>query len=294
MSAGMSENRLASALAVDSPICGIPSANSKRFIGTRRRSSTPASRFWIALSSSSPFFFVGFLGVGRRRLGAALRRERLAPGDDRRLQRFEVEPEQVGGLAHEPGLEQHLDIGLAEAFEVEAVARDEVLQPLHPLRRADQPAGAAAHRIGLARARVDLAHRPAAAGGAGLGEREWLGLGRALVEPMSITLGITSPARTTYGVADADVAAVADRLSVAADALHVALVVQRRVRHDHAAHRHGPQFARGFSEPVRPTLMTMSSTTVVASWAANLCASAQRGERDTKPRRLWRPRSSTL
>src|SRR5918911_451707 len=62
----------------------------------------------------------------------------------------------------------------AEPLDVEGVARDEMLQPLDGLRRADEAARAAAHRVLLAGAGVDLAHRMAAAGGAD--GREHVGL----------------------------------------------------------------------------------------------------------------------
>ena len=47
----------------------------------------------------------------------------------------------------------------------------------------------------------------------------------------------------------------------------------------------GASFATGVSEPVRPTWMSMASSVVVARSAGNLCATAQRGARDTKPSR---------
>ena len=62
-----------------------------------------------------------------------------------------------------------LDVLLAEPFDVESVARDEVLQALDALRRTDEAAGAAAHDVDLAGLLVHLAHGVAAAGGAELG-----------------------------------------------------------------------------------------------------------------------------
>ncbi len=47
----------------------------------------------------------------------------------------------------------------------------------------------------------------------------------------------------------------------------------------------GSSLATGVSAPVRPTWMSMSRRIVVACSAGNLCATAQRGERETKPRR---------
>ena len=56
------------------------------------------------------------------------------------------------------------------------------------------------------------------------------------------------------GVADADIAALAQRLAVAADALDVVLVVQRGVLHDDAADADRLELApTGVSAPVRPT-----------------------------------------
>ena len=113
-----------------------------------------------------------------------------------------------------------------------ARARHEMAQPLDLLRRADQPAGAAAHRLAV------LAHRMAAAGRA-LG-RELVGLRglRPLVEhDIDDLRDHVAGALDDHGVADADIGAAADRLAVVADALDVVLVVQRRVLHHHAADR---------------------------------------------------------
>src|SRR5947209_8537889 len=63
---------------------------------------------------------------------------------------FRVAPRQrenIGGGAHKTFLEEHLDLLVAEPFDVEGVARAEMLQPLDRLRLADQSAGAAAHDI---------------------------------------------------------------------------------------------------------------------------------------------------
>ena len=46
-----------------------------------------------------------------------------------------------------PSREEILDLGEAEPLDVDRVARDEMAQPLDPLGRADQPAGAAAHDL---------------------------------------------------------------------------------------------------------------------------------------------------
>ena len=56
----------------------------------------------------------------------------------------------------------------------------------------------------------------------------------------------------------------------------------------------GLSLATGVSAPVRPTWISIASTTVVACSAGNLCAIAQRGLRETKPSRCCSARSSTL
>ena len=48
----------------------------------------------------------------------------------------------------------------------------------------------------------------------------------------------------------------------------------------------GLSLARGVSAPVRPTLISIASTTVIARSAGNLCATAHRGEREMNPSRL--------
>src|SRR4051812_15247388 len=59
---------------------------------------------------------------------------------------------------------EFVDPLLAEAFDVEGIAGDEMLQPLPRLRGADEPARAAAHSVLLAGAGVYLTNRVAAAG----------------------------------------------------------------------------------------------------------------------------------
>ena len=56
----------------------------------------------------------------------------------------------------------------------------------------------------------------------------------------------------------------------------------------------GSSLATGVSAPVRPTWMSMSRKIVVAFSAGNLWATAQRGERDTKPSRSCKSSRSTL
>ncbi len=144
-----------------------------------------------------------------------------------------LEREDVGRLHDQPVIEERLHLLLAEPLDVEGGARHEVAQPLDLLRRADQPAGAAAHRLPL------LAHRMAAAGRALGGELIGLRRLRPLVEhDIDDLRDHVAGALHDHGVADADVAAAADRLAVVADALDVVLVVQRGVLHHHAADRH--------------------------------------------------------
>jgi hypothetical protein len=56
----------------------------------------------------------------------------------------------------------------------------------------------------------------------------------------------------------------------------------------------GRSRATGVSEPVRPTCISMSSSTVRACCAGNLRATAQRGDRETKPSRPCQSSRSTL
>src|SRR5262245_59265557 len=67
---------------------------------------------------------------------------------------------------------ERLDVLLTQPLNVEGIARDEMLEPLHPLRRADQPAGAAAGRVLLAGIGIDLPRSMAAAGRADGGKDE--------------------------------------------------------------------------------------------------------------------------
>src|SRR5215510_6600334 len=71
--------------------------------------------------------------------------------------------ENVSGPHDAAFVVEQLDLLLAEALDVERIARDEMLQALLDLRRADEPAGAAPHHVGAPGALVRLAHRLAAA-----------------------------------------------------------------------------------------------------------------------------------
>ena len=56
----------------------------------------------------------------------------------------------------------------------------------------------------------------------------------------------------------------------------------------------GASRATGVIAPVRPTWNSTPSSVVISSCAGNLCATAQRGARDTKPSRCCSATLSTL
>jgi hypothetical protein len=101
----------------------------------------------------------------------------------------------------------------------------------------------------------------------------------------STICGITSPARWTITVSPTRMSRPRGSAAVIADALDVILVVQRGVGPTTPPTVTGASRATGVSAPVRPTWMSMPFSTVVACSAGNLCAIAQRGERETKPSR---------
>src|SRR5690606_7373719 len=82
-----------------------------------------------------------------------------------RLQR-----EDIGRRADQPILIKGIDQLGAEPLDIKGIARDEMLQPLHCLRAADKAAGAAPHRILLARRLVYLLRCMAAADRAVIGK----------------------------------------------------------------------------------------------------------------------------
>ena len=67
------------------------------------------------------------------------------------------EREDIGRRGDQAVVIELLDLFVAQPFDVEGVARREMLEALDRLRRADQAAGAAPHDIRLARLFVDLA-----------------------------------------------------------------------------------------------------------------------------------------
>ena len=146
-----------------------------------------------------------------------------------------LQREDVGRLHDAALVVEGLDLLLAEPLDVEGVAPHEMLQALLGLRRADEPAGAAAHDVDAARLLVDLAHGGAAAGRADLGHLVGLGALRALVEHDAHDLrDDVAGAAHDHRVADADV--------LAGD---LVLVVQRGVRDHDAADRHGLELGGG-------------------------------------------------
>ena len=140
--------------------------------------------------------------------------------------------EDVGG-AHDAalGIEQ-LDPFIAEAFDVEGVAGDEVFQPLLGLGGANQPARAAAHDICFARSLVHFALSGTATDRALTRKNIGDAAGRALVLDDADHLGDDVAGALHHdGIADADV--------LAGD---LVLVVERGVRDHHAADRDGLEF----------------------------------------------------
>ena len=189
------------------------------------------------------------------------------------------------GVWIRPVVEEDLDLLLAQALDVEGVARDEMLQALDRLRRADEAAGAAAHHVDLAGLLVDLAHGVAAADRADARgtDRALRPCGRLSEHDAEDLRDDVAGALHDHRVADAHVLA-----------RDLVLVVQRGVGDDDAADRHRLELGDGVSAPVRPTWMSMPRRIVVACSAGNLCAIAQRGERETKPSRSCQSSRLTL
>ena len=99
-----------------------------------------------------------------------------------------------------------------------------MLQPLHRLRRTDQRAGAAAHRLVFLADGMTAAHRTCL--------RKLVGLRvlRPLVHDDADDLrNHVAGALDDDGVADPEIDAVANRIAVVADALDVIFIVQRRI-----------------------------------------------------------------
>src|SRR5207248_8726085 len=106
-------------------------------------------------------------------LGGADFAPAFAPGD---VVESGFEPEDIPRLADQAVLPEGADVLLAETLDVEIVPRDEVLQALDRLRRADQAAGAAPRR------HAGLTHREAVADGTMIRELVRLGIFRPALE----------------------------------------------------------------------------------------------------------------
>ena len=74
-----------------------------------------------------------------------------------------LQGENIGGRHDEPVAIELLDLLLAKPLDVEGIARHEMFQALHRLRRADEAAGSAAHDIGGPGLFINLADRRRAA-----------------------------------------------------------------------------------------------------------------------------------
>ena len=144
----------------------------------------------------------------------------------------------IGGGLDEAFIEKQFDLLVAEAFDVKRVTRAEMLELLDRLRRTDERASAAPHDVGDAGLLVDLSQRSGPAGGADeiavliLREHERLCPPGPLVEEHFENLR-----NDIAGALDAH--RIADAHILARD---LVLVVQRRVRHDHAADGHRLEF----------------------------------------------------
>src|SRR6185312_10062759 len=144
--------------------------------------------------------------------------------------------EDVGRLLHPGLLEEELDLLLAEPVDVEGAARGEQFQVLDLLERTGELAGAAragallagcgllAHHVGMQRTRALLR------------KMEDLRILRPLVDDdVNHLRNDVAGALDDDGIANPDVAPLAELLAVAADPPDVVFVVQRHVLHDDAA-----------------------------------------------------------
>ena len=137
--------------------------------------------------------------------------------------------EDVGGRADEAFRVEELDLLVAQPFDIEGVARAEMLQALDRLRRAHQMAGAAAHGVHLSGLLVDLAQGRRAADRAHVGENELRpSLVRCVAHDFEDLRDHVARALHDDRVADAHVLA-----------RDLVLVVERRVRDHDAADRDG-------------------------------------------------------
>ena len=138
-------------------------------------------------------------------------------------------------------VKEHLDLFRAQPLDVESGAGDEMFQLFNGLRGADQPAGAAPHRVAF------LAHGIGPAFRAGHGEV----VRHRVAGPLrQVHIGHlrdhVARAIDLHPVADADILAAPDLLSAGRPPGDVILIMQGRVRHDDPAdrHRHQPRDGR--------------------------------------------------
>ena len=147
-----------------------------------------------------------------------------------------AQQEDVARLLDPALLEEPFDLLFAQALDVEGAARHEQHQMLDLLIRAGELAGAAGARALLAGGGFLAYDIGVQVAGALLRKMIGLRVLRPLVDDDVDDLrDDVAGALDDHGVADADVAAVAQHLALAADALDVILVVQRDVLHHHAA-----------------------------------------------------------
>src|SRR3984893_12587868 len=143
-----------------------------------------------------------------------------------------IESEDVARLADQPVLPKGRDMFLAEPLDVEAVARDEMTEPLDGLRGTDQPAGAAPRHL------TRLAHREAAADRAMVGKLVRLRILRPAVEHDRDDLwDHVTGALDDDGVADPDILARDLVLIVQGGTLHDDPADGDRLEHRHRGQR---------------------------------------------------------
>src|ERR1700730_11745995 len=147
------------------------------------------------------------------------------------------ECENIGRLLHPFLFEKQLDLLFAEAIDVEGAARGKELQMFDFLKWTRKLAAATGARTFLA-GRGRLAHDIGMQWAwAFCREAIFLLSTRLVYDYVHNLRNDVAGALNNDGVADADVAALAQLLAVPADALDVILVVQCRVLHDHTADR---------------------------------------------------------
>ena len=224
-------------------------------VRARRRAGPSSERKWCAIASAVTTPTCGMPRPNSTRPNGRCRDASIEAIDVLRRALLEaVELEQllgrqrveIGRAAHEPELPEARHQLLAHAVDVERAARDEVAQALEAAARAVR-VDAAVHGLALE------AHDLAAAGRAVVGHAE---LALAAVAPRQhgpdhLRDHVAGALRRSR-VADADVLE-----------LDVVLVVQRRERTITPPTATGSSTANGFSAPVRPTLMPMSSSRVI-------------------------------